>query len=236
MIRFIDTHSESDQTLTEKDTHISRELTYKLTVDSEANVIELTTSPGNSRQETLRITQNPKSPLGNGEEFLDFVLKSMAANKVERKLPTHLETFDEDESDYANLWDSNSGTYHTNKTIMGSLLRSKVNRQNSHDTERRRAWIMEDSDELSTPEATLGQGARVFDPNKLKSLQAKVNSMDLELTDFDHFADLKHSTSLLELSQIFKSTTGLGKFILIVYIGSTTRLPHPKGTEFSLGC
>lgn len=138
------------------------------------------------------------------EELLTQILLSMSRSTSSTN---HLE---EDESDYANLWDSESGSaataFQANKDIMGSLMRKKVNRQLSQDSERRKAWMVSSThSDLSSdrPADSLYQ----FDMDKFKSLQAKAENMDLTLTDF--FADLKHSNSILELSKMFSSTQKL---------------------------
>lgn len=125
----------------------------------------------------------------------------------------------EDESDYMNLWDSESGSssqgtaFSANERIMSSLMRRKVNRHSSRDPDRRKAWVSEETIDPAYRAAAVEDAvadktlsASCFDRDKFESLKAKVEELDLKLTDFEPFSDLKHSFSLLEL---YRSTTAL---------------------------
>lgn len=169
---------------------------------------------------------------GRGQvEYLGLVLATMGDQS---KRPTQGVGGDEEESDYANLWDSESGSksapsFSTNQNVMSSILRNKgssTHREggyNPHtDYSKRNAMISsytsDDSVQVSTDECNINVNRRLapataasisFDINKLKSLQDKVASLDLQITDFDHFSDLKHSQSVLELSKLLSSTNKL---------------------------
>ena len=153
----------------------------------------------NRHRDTNRVTTDSE------EELLAQILLSMSHSSSGND---HLV---EDESDYANLWDSESGSsstaFQANKDIMGSLMRSKVNRQVSHDSERRKAWMSASDHTESSTDDPSSDNAYQFDMDKFKSLQEKAENMDLTLADF--FTDLKHSSSILELSKMFSSTQKL---------------------------
>lgn len=170
---------------------------------------------GNSASEQVNLADRKldakRVTTDSEEELLTQILLTMSKSPPNKQ--------EEDESDYANLWDSASGanagnetsTFQTNKTVMGSLLRTKVNNQHSHDSDRRKAWMNyseESSGSSSNRDSDLGDSSQYqFDMDKFKSLQNKANQMDLTLTDF--FSDLKHSSSILELSKLFTSTTNI---------------------------
>lgn len=144
------------------------------------------------------------------EELLAQILLTMSRSNPHK----------DEESDYANLWDSESGqtdssavssnrsSFQTNKDVMGSLLRTKVNRQHSQDNDRRKAWINYSESTMSSSQTETDAGSMYpFDMDKFKSLKDKANNLDLTLTDF--FSDLKHSNSILELSKLFTSTNAM---------------------------
>lgn len=175
------------------------------------------------------------------EELLTQILISMSQTHTAAKAATV-----EDESDYANLWDSESGsnctTFQTNKDVMGSLLRRKVGRQLSCDSDRRKAWIASASSRSSSSIAESvyeSNSLQQFNMDKFRSLQEKAENMDLTLTDF--FSDLKHSNSIMELSKMFSSAQLLspnGKVLQVVF---SNRLRHlsasiilPLGLSMSL--
>lgn len=154
------------------------------------------------------------------EELLTRILLTMSRST------SSIDQSKEDESDYANLWDSESGssgtTFQTNKDVMGSLMRKKVTGQLSNDSDRRKAWITSDSSNDSSSGHS-NSNMYSFDMDKFKSLQEKAENMDLTLTDF--FSDLKHSNSILELSKIFSSTQQLasnGKHCFVVLCEAST--------------
>ncbi|XP_067929158.1 uncharacterized protein [Watersipora subatra] len=141
-----------------------------------------------------------KEITGSEEELLKQILVQMSSSSSVN------ETLGEDESDYANLWDSESGlssTFQTNKDVMGSLMRKKVHNRVSSEDPRRNACTISDTQSADL----FSDGHPQFDMDKFKSLQEKAENMDLTLTDF--FADLKHSSSILELSKISSSTLNL---------------------------
>ena len=149
------------------------------------------------------------------EELLTQILLTMS-----RSLPDQSHPRREDESDYANLWDSESGptasapsnnktAFQANKDVMGSLLRTKVSGQLSQDSERRKAWINYSDSTGSSSQTEMAEAGSMnpFNMDKFESLKDKANNLDLTLTDF--FSDLKHSNSFLELSKLFSSTSNV---------------------------
>lgn len=140
------------------------------------------------------------------QDYLSRTLRNMASSS---QGATSVSS--EDESDYMNLWDSKSGptrdvssAFGANEHVMSSLMREKVGRHNSRDFDRRKAWLSEE--ETDSDAAAMDAVNKCFDMDKFESLKARVEELDLKLTDFEPFSDLKHSFSLLELH---RSTTVL---------------------------
>lgn len=178
--------------------------------------LEMTSTESTSHMNKSRMSSSNRVTTDSEEELLTKILLSMTQSTSASGAPP------EDESDYANLWDSESGAtasaFQTNRDIMGSLLREKVKNESLKNVKKQHSLIKNEKFESSSSSHSSSTGLSQFNMDKFKSLQEKAENMDLTLADF--FSDLKHSNSFLELSKIFSSThqlPGSGKTFYLVY-------------------